>query len=366
MDIQAGGRSLLGLLPLLLVGCLFDPAGRYRCEAGDLSCVESDAGTMDGGGSVGGGGGVSDGGTQTGPFAFGVLSIPSSVGLTFVSGVSANATEVWAVTSNGRFFRATTGAFSEVLGIAPATTAGVYVAPDGAVFTAQSYRLVRCSSGCVTGTNHVVTSYPASEFVAVCGSSSTDVYFVGDDSPTMSVLVHWDGNALTTVSTNLGLGSPRACYLAPGGALYVAGRRDVVRWEGGAAFAEVPDLASLGTGAATQQWYGVGGANGEVFAVGGRHVIRRTAPGAWTLQASVSPGSLNAVAGISATEVYAAGYEPNATSLYRWQGNLWEKPAAQLPVTLANTHAIFVRNAGDVFFGGLSSSQAPVVVHGTR
>ena len=52
------------LLVVLTQGCLFDAAGVYRCEPGDLSC--GDAGSTTGGGTATGGGAATGGGVATG------------------------------------------------------------------------------------------------------------------------------------------------------------------------------------------------------------------------------------------------------------------------------------------------------------
>lgn len=296
------------------------------------------------------------------------MSFPVVSGAGPVVGVSTNATETWAVTANGFFFRATTGAFTQVPGFSSLITTGIYVAPDGMVFTAHSGNIRRCASGCTSAASHTLTPYPGNDFVAVCGASSSDVYFVGQDFSANAFLVHFDGGTLTTVSANLGLTSPRACSLTASGALYVAGRRDVVRWEGGTAWLEQANLTALGTSADTHQWYGVGGAGDEVFAVGGRaHIIRRTGPGQWTLvQTLFSTGALRAVAGLSAGEAYAAGYLGGSPSLYRWDGGVWAESTNQPPSALVNTASIAVRSAHEVFLGGSDSNQDGVVVRGTR
>ncbi len=333
------------------------------------------SGGSSGGGSGGSGGGTGGGGAGT--FSYSALSITStsSDNSFFVRGISGRAGEVYAIASSGHVLRATGAGFSEVA--RPATSGNsIYVAPDGAVFVSFSRQIGHCLSDCATTpANYRLTQIGFSEdMVAVCGTTSSNVYMVGNrDTGVIGVLYQWNGTQWSKVSNNLGLSGPHACAINPDGTLFIAGERDVVRWQGGGATNETASLdLTVIPNVSVQSWNGIWtDPSGLAFAVGdGNRVLKRNTTGVWSLFVDPMPSttsSLRTVTGPSSGELLAAGFNNTAAmkNLQLFNGTEWKAAVADLP-TIKSVYSAFWASPNEIYWGGGDVSGSAVILRGTR
>ncbi|MBS1153652.1 MAG: hypothetical protein H6Q89_5350, partial [Myxococcaceae bacterium] len=326
-----------------------------------------------GGGTGGGtGGSTADAGRNYAPLQLSALSLPASLNYGSITGLSGHPGELWAVSDNGHVYRRTDGGFGEMLGWTSSWT-DVYVAPTGAVFIASNVRTLRwCLNNCTSPAAFDTFDIPnsSSDLDALCGSSATDVYAIANRDSSIAILWHWDGVSWTQLSNNLGLISPRDCYLRPDGVLFITGIRDVVRWEQGAATVETAglDLSALGADATSQTWTGIHGLGDSMVTVGAkkRALTRNAATSTWSLTANPinTSTNFNAVGFAWPDEAYAASNSGAPKLLHVSDGGPWVPTAVDLPA-ITSVNEILVLTPDEVYFGG-SDNNGPVIVRGRR
>lgn len=333
-----------------------------------------------GGGTAGGAGGAgggsaSDAGTRnTNPLQLAVLSLPQT-SFGYIKGLSGlPGGELWAVSDNGHAYRRPVDAgFVEITGFTSGFS-DVYVAPDKAVFMASTPHLMRtCLTNCTTyaafttydlpGTNHRI--------YALCGSSSSNVYAVGErDLAGIGVLWHFDGTAWTLSSNSLGIDNARGCYLRPDGVLFVAGQKDIMRWEQGAGTIETAglDLSALGTDATSPGWASISGSGDVMVAVGAkrRSLVRNAATQTWSLASNPvgATNNFNAIAFAWPDEAYAAGSK-GPQLLWATDGGAVFTPTAVDPPAISIIHRILALGPDELYFGG-GDNAGPLIVRGKR
>ncbi len=323
------------------------------------------------GGGTGGGAGGGTGGGAVGPLQFSSESLPS-LGGSYISTLFGRTGEVWAATDFGQHvWRKTTAGFVALTGVFAYTGfSGGYVAPDGKVFLVTNREVGLCDTPpCDTGNqfNFQTVGTSSTWLVAACGTSSSDVYVVGErDTANIAVLWHWDGSQWTNPSNDLGITDPRICFMRSDGVAFISGLKDIVRWDQGAATVETTttDFTAIGTDVSQQYWYGIFGFGEQLWAVGyKRRVLARDLTGAWTLASNPAgqTGDLRALVGASTSELYAAGTTVSGEKNW-WasDGGTWTGKQA-IPF-LDDARVSYVAGTDDYYLGGETGGN-PVVVH---
>lgn len=318
------------------------------------------------------GGGTADAGRSNNPFQHSVLSLTSATG-GIITGLAGQLGEMWAVLNNGRVYRRTDGGFGELAGFSAATGwADVYVAPDGAVFLASAARTLRwCLNNCTSASAFSTFDIPntSATLDVVCGTSATNVFAVARRDQSIAILYHWNGTQWTLVSNNLGLVFPQACFMRPDGTLFIGGRRDIVRWEQGAASVETAslDLTAFGSSVGGQVWWGLHGTGTAMMAVGGnqRALVRDDATATWAIHTNPSNSfsTYNAVGLTAPNEAFAAG-NVSSPKLYVSDGGPFAAAAVDLPA-IGAVNNILVVNPNELYFGGYDNS-GPVIIRSKR
>jgi hypothetical protein len=320
-----------------------------------------------GGGSAAGGG---TGGGGQGPLQFSSVSLPGGGGGQ-INAIFGRPGELWAATDyGGHVWKKTDGGFSELTGVWQYSSFyGGYVAPDGTAFLFTNRDVGMCTPpACNTGNDFTFQSVGDSTTTldAICGTASNDVYLVGDDDQYNAILFHFDGASWTSVSTNLGFTNPTTCFMRPDGVMFVAGLKDIVKWESGAAVLETltTDFTAIGTDVSNQYWYGLYGFGEQISAVGTkRRALQRDGTGAWTLISNPpqQQGTLWTAFGASATEIYATGTSYSSEdNFWAFDGGTW-KGELNTPF-LDYGRVSYVAGPDDYWVGG-SANSSPVVLH---
>jgi hypothetical protein len=204
------------------------------------AATDSGSTNQDSGSSVDSGPSNTDSGTDGGstfqgdggPFTWTQVQAPVHKLFTGISGSSYG---VYACAGDGAVVYGS--AATTFLDVLPACTVGtlygIWTSPSGGVYAAGQQTLVACTCACVQSANYVTTTPPTpTELRAVCGKSDTEVYVVGYDSSTGDgVLWMFNGGGWVELNSNIGLVTPFACYLDPGGVLYIAGQENVGRYD---------------------------------------------------------------------------------------------------------------------------------------
>jgi hypothetical protein len=320
--------------------------------------------TGGGGGATGGGGGAADAGTWE--FAgLGLTSTGSLSGTIVGLGESAGAT--WAMSSRGRLFRATGGAFTEVLTLTDGTTTlqpvDFEVSPSGRMFVVTTVRFATCASACDQQASWTHASISASNEVleALCVVDDAHVLALGSrGAANEGVAYRWNGTALSTTATLVGADSPRSCWRGQGGDFFIPAQDAVVRY--------TPSTEGFTpeTTAATS-WRGGGSAMGTEFVTAGGPLIARRSGTTWTTELTVSvSGQLNVVLGASADEAFAFGGGPSSSGQagYRFRGGAWAAMNPDLPV-MNVARSGFRASDGRLYVGGDNANNEVCVVRGT-
>jgi hypothetical protein len=242
--------------------------------------------------------------------------------------------------------------------------------PDGVFFVLTNVRLFVCAADCQQSVNWTPYGITAADEVleTVCGNASNDVLAVGSrGGANVGVAYRFNGSALTKVSNDLGMDSPRGCWRNASGQL-VFGGVDAMLTYTGAGF--TPQPLSLADAGITQQRWRTGAVIGgdEVLAGPSKRIARRL--GGSGLELLLNPnasGELRALVAPSATEAWAFGGGPtaNGSNAYAWDGQRWTEVVPRL-AGLSLAHAALVTDGGVVWVGGEDDTGGPVVLAGTR
>jgi hypothetical protein len=251
---------------------------------------------------------------------------------------------------------------------------GVWVDSAGDVFAGGEGQLVQCTAPCTQMTSFTNLSVPPT-IMGVCGSSSQNVYAVGNDQNNNGYLYGWSGSSWTQLSSTTNIVQSSACWVNPtDGTLFIAGQSYVWRFSSGGFTQEpVSDYQTWTVSEiANQYWSAVWGSGSTVFAAGsfGR-ILARQASGTWTLQPpGFNPSSgvtttFNALAGWTPAEVYTAGSGCVSGELAaRFNGTTW----AFIPDIWSGVAIFGMWAAGpnEYFAVGEDGELNVYLLHGTR
>jgi len=173
---------------------------------------------------------------------------------------------------------------------------------------------------------------------AVGGSSSSDVYLVGDNG----TILHGSGTTWSTMNSPAGTARLLAIWAIAPMDLYIAGAGNTVMHNGGSGWVTQ-------TVVGTTELRGVWGVAGHIWAVGsGGTILKSTGNGNWAAETSGTPNELRAIFGTSATDVWVVG---DGVVLHSDGGGTWTAAADGVPADV-NLRAIGGRPGGPVWAVG--------------
>lgn len=175
---------------------------------------------------------------------------------------------------------------------------------------------------------------------AVGGTSSSDVYLVGDNA----TILHGSGTSWTAQSNPAGAATRLlAIWAIAAGDLYVAGANNTIMHSssGGSWVTQ--------TVVGTTELRGVWGVAGHIWAVGsGGTILKSTGNATWTAETSGTPNELRAIFGTSATDVWVVG---DGVVLHSDGSGAWTAAADGVPANVS-LRAIGGRPGGPVWAAG--------------
>jgi hypothetical protein len=175
---------------------------------------------------------------------------------------------------------------------------------------------------------------------AVGGSSSTDVYLLGDNA----TLLHGSGTTWAT-QTNPALPGTRllAIWAISSTDLYIVGGGSTIMHNAGSGW------VTFNSTAGTTELRGVWGVAGHIWAIGAAGtILKSTGTSTWTAENSGTPNELRAIFGTSATDVWVVG---DGVVLHSYGGGTWTAAADGVPGDV-NLRAIGGRPGGPVWAVG--------------
>jgi len=155
---------------------------------------------------------------------------------------------------------------------------------------------IRCTDEIQTIDFQLEPSWRSEDFLAVWGTSSSDVYVVGGGG----TILHYDGNAWSEMAT--GNGNVMAVWGTSSSDVYVVGGRSTILHYDGTEWTE---MTSGTTASLSAVW---GTSSSDVYAVGFAGTIVRYDGTAWSELTSGTSVQLRAVWGSSPSDVYAVGW----------------------------------------------------------
>jgi hypothetical protein len=173
---------------------------------------------------------------------------------------------------------------------------------------------------------------------AVGGTSSSDVYLVGDNG----TILHGSGTTWSTMNSPAGTARLLGIWAIATNDLYIAGAGNTVMHNGGSGWVTQ-------TVVGTTELRGVWGVAGHIWAVGSSGtILKSTGNGNWTAETSGTPNELRAIFGTSATDVWVVG---DGVVLHSDGSGTWTAAADGVP-TDVNLRAIGGRPGGPVWAVG--------------
>ncbi len=152
---------------------------------------------------------------------------------------------------------------------------------------------------------------------AVGGTSSTDVYLLGDNA----TILHGSGTSFLP-QTNPALGNTRLLAIwAIGSVVYVAGSNNTILINSGSGWVSAP------LSAGSTELRGIWGVSGHLWAVGSAGTILKSTGGQWTTDTSNTTNELRGIFGTSATDVWVVG----DSVVLHYDGNSWSPAADGVP-----------------------------------
>jgi hypothetical protein len=175
---------------------------------------------------------------------------------------------------------------------------------------------------------------------AVSGTSSSDVYLVGDNG----TILHGSGTTWATQTCPAGSVRLLSIWAISAGDIYIAGGSNSIMHSagGGSWILQTPVDATV-------ELRGVWGVAGNIWAIGsGGKILKSTGTATWTPETSGTPNELRAIFGTSATDVWVVG---DSVVLHSDGGGTWT-PAADGVPTDVSLRAIGGRPSGPVWAVG--------------
>ena len=173
---------------------------------------------------------------------------------------------------------------------------------------------------------------------AVGGTSSSDVYLVGDNA----TILHGSGTTWSPQTNPAGTVRLLAVWAISAADIYIAGAGNTIMHSGGSGSWVTQ------TAVGTTELRGVWGVAGHIWAVGSAGTILKSTGTNWTAETSGTPAELRAVFGTSATDVWVVG---DGVVLHSDGGGTWTAAADGVPMDV-NLRAIGGRPGGPVWAVG--------------
>ncbi|MGZ3430163.1 MAG: WD40/YVTN/BNR-like repeat-containing protein, partial [Polyangia bacterium] len=174
---------------------------------------------------------------------------------------------------------------------------------------------------------------------AVGGTSSTDVYLVGDNA----TILHGSGTSWTAQSSPAAANTRLLAFFAIAPMdLYIAGGGNTIMHSGAGGGWVTQTVVG------TTELRGVWGVPGHIWAVGSGGTILKSTGTTWSPETSGTPNELRAVFGTSATDVWVVG---DGVVLHSDGGGTWTAAADGVPADV-NLRALGGRPGGPVWAVG--------------
>lgn len=333
---------------------------------------ESGGGTAVGGGIATGGGmpmgggtgietdaGIPDAGTPTWRFStLSVNAVTSTTGT--IVGIGENDAGVWAMSSSGRLFQSTGGAFNEVIwlkesGGAAYQPADFVVAPSGRFFFVTSRWVATCAVDCGVLANWAFDDHnvAATALRSLCVVADDHVLAVGDTGGhEAGVAYRWTGTELNQNVISLSVSRPSRCVKSVSGDFIIPGDNGVLRYD--------PATQSFtpSTTTSTVGWRHAGSVDGHDWIFGtGPRIATPVDASTWTdTQNFNGQNSIRAVIGVSPTLVWGFGgtASSSAQKLWKFDGTSWAAATPDIS-GFYQLQVAFQARDGVIYFGGESA-----------
>ncbi|MFC1924439.1 hypothetical protein ACFLT3_00615 [Chloroflexota bacterium] len=196
----------------------------------------------------------------------------------------------------------------------------------------------------VGGDWDAMTSGTTRDLHSIWGSSSTDVFAVGD----WGAILHYDGSSWSEMSS----GTTEDLWAVWGSSssdVFAVGESGTILHYDGSAW-------NLMSGGDLKQLKGIWGSSAtDVFAVG-TGIILRYDGSAWSTMSSGTTGFLSAVWGSSATDVFAVGKD----IILHYNGSVWSAMSSDLTMVL---EGIWGSSSSNVFAVGYDNNSDNTILH---
>ncbi len=318
------------------------------------------------GGGGGGGGATTGGGTGGGGdgiWDFGAASLSPAPGTSAdILGFTQTDAGVLAVSSAGRVYVSTGGAFTELVNLG-----GYYVdfeaLPNGHLFLLSPLRFKHCLSNCADAGSWTEVSVGGSgdSLSTLCAVDETNVLAIGTRSSSTGIVFKWNGTAFEP-SASVGADNPRDCFRAASGDYYLASDDGAARYS--------PSMARFYFEPITTNTAFVGGGDspsGEWITARGPIFARRDG-GTWTPTAlGTGVDVVRAIVGVSPTLAFGfgGGGTGDGQCGYVFNGTTWSKMPTDIPA-MNQARAVFRATDGTIYVGGNDVDSKPCIVVGTR
>ncbi|MDP3157285.1 MAG: hypothetical protein Q8N23_31725 [Archangium sp.] len=329
-----------------------------------------------GGGATGGGGTTTGGGAGGGAMDAGdgiwdfssVALNPTPVNSAGVVGFAETDAGLYAVSSSGRLYRSTGGAFTELFafpGLQPADFEGT---ASGHLFILSTVHFLECDSDCGDAGSWTDRQISASNEAldSLCVIDSAHVLAIGSrGSANDGIAYRWNGATLATAASLLGVAGPDNCWQSASGDFFIPAHDTVLRYSPSTE-GFTPEL----TMTPMRGWRGGGSSPGHEWVTGVGPVIAERGQSSWSnvfAPTGTSGSSIVSVVGISPTLAFAfgAGGTSAGQAGYRFDGSRWSAMNPDVPV-LNGTYSTFRASNGVVYVGGYDGNQAPVIIRAAR
>ncbi len=275
---------------------------------------------------------------------------------------------LYAVSSSGRLYRSTGGAFNELFafpGLQPVDFEG---SASGHLFILTTVHFLECDSDCSDAGAWTDRTISASNEVldSLCVIDGSHVLAIGArGNPDDGIAYRWNGATLASTASMIGGVAPDNCWRGASGDFFIPADDTVLKYSPSSeGFTPEPTMTPM-TG-----WRGGGSSPGHEWVTGLGPVIAQRGQSSWTnvfAPSGTSGSSIVSVVGISPTLAFAfgAGGTSSGQAGYRFDGSNWSAMTPDVPV-LNGTYSTFRSSAGVVYVGGYDGSQSPVIIRAAR
>ncbi len=275
---------------------------------------------------------------------------------------------LYAVSSSGRLYRSTGGAFSELFAFPGLQPADFEASASGHLFILSTVHFLECDADCGDAgawTDRQISA--ANEALdSLCVVDGSHVLAIGSrGGASDGVSYRWNGTTLATTAAMIGAVSPENCWRSASGDFFIPADDTVLRYSPASeGFTPEPTMTPM-TG-----WRGGGSSPGHEWVTGLGPVIAERGQSSWTnvfAPTGNSGSSIVSVVGISPTLAFAFGAGGTSTGQagYRFDGSNWTAMTPDVPV-LNGTRSAFRSSSGVVYVGGYDGNQSPVIIRAAR